>query len=156
MQAQPQQQAAEIRQAPVKAEAKREEAQGLEAESKTSEASDVREEPTEESSFDCDEIWNAVFEDGEAAKGSFYIIGSGGRLTEIGDGEFTVAANSEHVKNHAEKNRQLLEDLMEKHTGKRRVMKLVMSGEQTRENKKSVEEIAREAEGVLGIDIEIQ
>lgn len=156
MQAQPQQQAAEIRQAPVKAEAKREEAQGLEAESKTSEASDVREEPTEESSFDCDEIWNAVFEDGEAAKGSFYIIGSGGRLTEIGDGEFTVAANSEHVKNHAEKNRQLLEDLMEKHTGKRRVMKLVMSGEQPRENKRSVEEIAREAEGVLGIDIEIQ
>lgn len=106
--------------------------------------------------FDCDRIWNAVFEDGEAAKGSFYIIGSGGRLTDISDTDFTVVANSEHVKRHAEKNRQLLENLMEKHTGKRRHMKVVMKGSNTLKNEKSVEEIAKNAESILGIDIEIQ
>lgn len=116
------------------------------------------EQKTEEqkNSFDLDAVWNAVFEDGEAAKGSFYIIGSGGRLTDIGDNEFTVTVNSEPVKNHAEKNRPLLEELVEKHTGKRRVMRLVLEGEKMPGSEKTVEEIAREAESILGVDIEIQ
>ena len=109
-----------------------------------------------ESMFDYNAVWNAVFEDGEAAKGSFYIIGSGGRLQDIGENEFTVVVNSEHVKSHAEKNRALLEDLMEKHTGKRRIMKLILEGTEKQTGGKSVEEIAREAGGILGIDIEIQ
>ena len=107
--------------------------------------------------FDCEAIWHAVFEDGEAAKGSFYMIGSSGRLTEIGEHHFTVEMNSDLVKSHAEKNRQLLENLMEKHTGKRRTMELKTTasgpaGEDTR----SVEEIARDAGDLLGINVEIQ
>lgn len=109
-----------------------------------------------ESMFDYNAVWNAVFEDGEAAKGSFYIIGSGGRLQDIGENEFTVVVSSEHVKSHAEKNRDLLEELMEKHTGKRRIMKLILEGTEKQTGGKSVEEIAREAGGILGIDIEIQ
>ena len=109
-----------------------------------------------ESMFDYNAVWNAVFEDGEAAKGSFYIIGSGGRLQDIGENEFTVVVSSEHVKSHAEKNRDLLEELMEKHTGKRRIMKLILEGTEKETGGKSVEEIAREAGGILGIDIEIQ
>lgn len=109
-----------------------------------------------ESMFDYNAVWNAVFEDGEAAKGSFYIIGSGGRLQDIGENEFTVVVTSEHVKSHAEKNRALLEELMEKHTGKRRIMKLILEGTEKQTGGKSVEEIAREAGGILGIDIEIQ
>ena len=109
-----------------------------------------------ESMFDYNAVWNAVIEDGEAAKGSFYIIGSGGRLQDIGENEFTVVVSSEHVKSHAEKNRDLLEELMEKHTGKRRIMKLILEGTEKQTGGKSVEEIAREAGGILGIDIEIQ
>lgn len=106
--------------------------------------------------WDCAKIWNAVFEDGESAKGSFYIIGSSARLTEISETSFTVSVKSEHVKNHAEKNRKLLENLMEKHTGNRRSMKLIMDGEHEVEGKRSIEEIARDAGDLLGIDVEIQ
>ncbi len=119
-------------------------------------SSEDAEQKQPEQSYDLEEIWNAVFREGEAAKGSFYIIGSGGRLTEIGESDFTVKVSSELVKKHAENNRSLLEDLMEKHTGSRRMMKLVLEGGSMPGKEKTVEEIAREAEGVLGINIEIE
>jgi len=107
--------------------------------------------------FDCEAIWNAVFEDGEAAKGSFYMIGSSGRLTEIGEHHFVVEMSSDLVKNHAENNRELLENLMEKHTGKRRRMELKTAGEgPAQSGERSVEDIARDAGQLLGINIEIQ
>ena len=107
--------------------------------------------------FTCEEIWNAVFEDGEAAKGSFYMIGSSGRLTEIGENTFTVEMSSEPKKELAEKNRALLEDLMERHTGKRRTMMLKTAGKETSaETERKLEEIAKEAGALLGIDVEIQ
>lgn len=113
--------------------------------------------PTAGEAFDCDEIWKAVFEDGEATKGSFYMIGSSGRLKEIGENHFVVEMSSEAVKNHAEKNRQMLETLMEKHTGKRRVMELRTAGETVAsDDRKSIEEIARNAGDILGINVEIQ
>lgn len=78
-------------------------------------------------------------------------------MTDIGQYEFTVTASSEHVKSHAENNRQLLEDLMEKHTGKRRTMKVVMKGEGSgSKNGRQAEDIAREAGDILGIDVEIR
>ena len=119
-------------------------------------SSEDAEQKQPEQSYDLEEIWNAVFREGEAAKGSFYIIGSGGRLTEIGETDFTVKVSSELVKKHAENNRSLLEDLMEKHTGSRRMMKLVLEGGNMPGKEKTVEEIAREAEDVLGVNIEIE
>ena len=44
--------------------------------------------------FDYEAVWNDVFRDGEAAKGSFYIIGSGCKLTDIGEHEFTISVTS--------------------------------------------------------------
>ena len=106
--------------------------------------------------FDCEAIWHAVFEDGEAAKGSFYMIGNSGRLTEIGEHHFTVEMSSDLVKSHAEKNRELLENLMEKHTGKHRTMELKTAGSgPTQAGERSVEDIARDAGELLGINIEI-
>ena len=119
--------------------------------------SDDTEVSADKHSFDYDAVWKAVFEDGEAAKGSFYIIGSGSMLTDIGEHEFTVTAGSEHVKKHAEKNRELLENLMEKHTGRRRAMRLELNGgNMTAGKNKTIEDVARQAESVLGIDVEIQ
>lgn len=119
---------------------------------------EVQSEATPEATeLDCDEIWKAVFEDGEAAKGSFYMIGSSGRLTEIGEHHFVVEMSSELVKDHAEKNRQLLEGLMEKHTGKKRTMELRTAGSgPAQTGQRSVEEIARDAGELLGINVEIQ
>ncbi len=107
--------------------------------------------------FDLDAIWKAVFEDGEAAKGSFYIIGVNGHLKEIGEYDFTVVTESEHAKNLAAKNRDLLESLMEKHTHKRRTMNILMAGEESRPAAdRTAEDLAREAENALGIKVEIQ
>lgn len=110
-----------------------------------------------EQSYDLDEIWNAVFEDGEAAKGSFYMIGSSGRLVEIEDDSFTIEMTSASIGELAELNRKLLETLMEKHAGKRRTMKLVLAGgKKSVQGEQGIEEITRNAEELLGINIEIQ
>lgn len=108
------------------------------------------------SEWDCEKIWNDVFEEGEAAKGSFYIIGRSARLTEINETSFTVTADTEYVRAHAERNRELLENLMEKHTGGRKIMKLVMSDEDHAAGERTVEDIAHDAEELLGINVEIQ
>ena len=108
------------------------------------------------SGWDCERIWNDVFEEGEAAKGSFYIIGRSARLTEISENSFTVTADTEYVRAHAERNRELLENLMEKHTGERRIMKIVVSDEDHGAGERTVEDIAHDAEELLGINVEIQ
>lgn len=118
---------------------------------------DAEDKPKQAYDYDLDAIWSAVFEDGEAAKGSFYMIGSSGHLTEIGEDHFTIEATSDSTKSLAEINRQLLEDLMEKHTGKRRTMQLVSANDvSSGQGERSIEEIAHSAEKLLGINIEIQ
>jgi DNA polymerase-3 subunit gamma/tau len=117
---------------------------------------ELHESARSDESFDLERIWSAVFADGEASKGSFYIIGSGSKLTEIGENTFTVLANSDHVKGHAERNRDLMEDLMEKHTGKRRAMRIISAREPQRRGEKSVEDIAKDVGDILGINVEIQ
>ncbi len=104
---------------------------------------------------DLEEIWQAVYEDGEAAMGSFNIISCGGTLTSVDEHSFTVVVGNNVVKNHVENNRNLIEDLMEKHTGKRRTLRIsqkTLSGGR----KKTAEEIAETAGDVLGIQISIE
>ena len=107
---------------------------------------------------DYDRIWKAVFEDGEASKGSFYIVGSGAALTSIEEHSFTVSVRSGHVKAYAERNRELLEALMERHTGKKRSMKIAETGAGAAsvESEASMEDIAQEAEKLLGVNVEIK
>lgn len=111
--------------------------------------------------YDYDNIWKAVFEDGEAAKGSFYIIGRGARLVSIDENSFTVLVDSEPVRMHAERNRDLLETLLEKHTGKKRVMKISDSRAEKlqyggKDNKEDIQETVKEAENILGINVTVK
>lgn len=124
------------------------------AKAETAEPETVR---TEESSaaIECDRLWKSVFEDGEAEKGSFFIIGRGGQLKAVDENDFTVVVANELTRDHAEKNRRLLEKLMEKHTGKYRTMKLLMDDADSSE-KKSVEEIAEDVSDILGIKVDIE
>ena len=104
--------------------------------------------------FDCEDIWNKVFEDGEEEKGSIYIIRNSAQLTSIEEKNFTVTANNEFIGNLAEKNRKLLEHLVEKHTGNYRTMRIVLA-ESAREERPA-EEIAAAASDLLGIKVEIK
>lgn len=108
----------------------------------------------DENGFDCEDIWNKVFEDGESEKGSFYIIRNSGQLTSVDEETFSVTVSSPFSKDLAEKNRKLLEHLIEKHTGKFRLMKLNLD-ESIREERPA-DEIAAEASDVLGIKVEVK
>lgn len=108
-----------------------------------------------ETEVDLQEIWNMVFEDGESRKGSFYIIRSNGVLASIDEEEFTVIVTNVLTRDYAENNRELLENLMEKHTGRRRRMKITMETPGGGEEK-SAREIAEDAEQILGIKIDVE
>ncbi len=105
-------------------------------------------------SFDCEDIWNRVFEDGEEEKGSIYIIRNSAQLTSIEEKNFTVTVNNEFIGNLAEKNRKLLEHLVEKHTGKFRTMRIVLA--KSAREEKPAEEIAAAASDLLGIKVEVK
>ena len=110
--------------------------------------------PDTPGSFDCEDIWNKVFEDGEEEKGSIYIIRNSAQLTSIEEKNFTVTVNNEFIGNLAEKNRKLLEHLVEKHTGKFRTMRIVLADSAREE--KPAEEIAAAASDLLGIKVEVK
>ncbi|MGI6767087.1 MAG: DNA polymerase III subunit gamma/tau [Lentihominibacter sp.] len=122
---------------------------------KASEEESLSEHEEEILQEDLEKIWQAVYEDGEAAMGSFNIISCGGTLTSVDEHSFTVVVGNNVVKEHVENNRNLIEDLMEKHTGKRRALRIsqkTLSGGR----KKTAEEIAETAGDVLGIQISIE
>ena len=104
--------------------------------------------------FDCEDIWNKVFEDGENEKGSINIIRNSARLKSIDENTFTVEANNAFFKDLAEKNRQFIEHLVEKHTGSRRRMNIKLAN--SSETERSAEEIAAEASDILGIKVEVK
>lgn len=98
-----------------------------------------------------DEIWSCVLEDGKKEAGSFNIIASGGTLAAIGEKDFTVAVTGDVVEGHLEKCTALVEKLMEKHTGKHRVMRITRNDPR----KRTIEEIAEDASDILGVHVEI-
>lgn len=107
-------------------------------------------------SFDCDALWHAIFEEAEASRGSFNLIRSGTILTAVGDDFFSVTASNAAVADYVESNRRTLEDLMEKHTGKRRALQCSLEGSAKNENRIDTEKIARTAGQKLGLNIEIE
>lgn len=133
------------------------EAAGSVAEPKPAETPDGTENGNLPSKEDYDRIWKAVFEDGEASKGSFYIIGSGAELTAVEEHSFTITVRSGHVKAYAERNRELLESLMARHTGQKRSLRIAEAGnDAVNQTAESVEDIAQEAGKLLGINVEIK
>ena len=99
-------------------------------------------------------LWDQVFADGEHAKGSFYLIRSNGMLTAMDDNTFTVTVKNELHRRQTERNRQLLEDIMEARTGRRRILQVRIN--ESGSGEPSVEEAAARASEVLGVNVEIR
>jgi DNA polymerase III subunit gamma/tau len=105
---------------------------------------------------DMDMLWTKIFEDGEAEKGSFNIIRKGASLEKITDGEFIVSSSST-VKVYLENNCMIIEDLMEKHTGKRRRMRCVTrDGNENLKKEDSPKEVASKLESMLGFPVDVE
>jgi DNA polymerase III subunit gamma/tau len=105
---------------------------------------------------DMDLLWTKIFEDGEAQKGSFNIIRKGASLEKITDVEFVVSS-SITVKAYLENNCMIIEDLMEKHTGKRRRMRCVTrDGNENTKNEDTPKEVASKLESLLGFPVDVE
>jgi DNA polymerase-3 subunit gamma/tau len=105
---------------------------------------------------DMDLLWTKIFEDGEAQKGSFNIIRKGASLEKITDTEFEVSSGST-VKAYLENNCMIIEDLMEKHTGKRRRMRCVTrDGDEAANKEDNPREVASKLESLLGFPVDVE
>ncbi len=105
---------------------------------------------------DLEELWHQIFEAGAQQKSSFNLLRSGTRLTRMTEKNFFVEAANEMAKRFAEENVRELEELMEKHTGRRLLMECRMAGADEGARESKVEELAQSMEQALGISIEIQ
>ena len=106
--------------------------------------------------FDCASVWKSVFDDVEAGKGSFYVLASDGHIDVISENEFVLIVDKPFQVRMAENNRELIEKLVAQHTdGRRRHMKIQEAGAGTHEDGSKVDDTARMASQLLGIDVEI-
>lgn len=112
--------------------------------------------PAPEKNFDYDSLWHTIFEEAEASRGSFNLIRSGTRLTELTDEHFSLTASNAAVAGYVENNRETLEDLMEKHTGVRRGLRCEVEDAECGGKRPNAEKLARRAEQKLGLNIEIE
>ena len=107
--------------------------------------------------IDHDRLWHAIFEDGESLKGSFNLLRVGTKLKEVNDDQFLVEASNEMILAYVNENASDLENLMEKHIGKRLRLECGMAAaDGCHENEKTAEDIASEIGNKFGIHIEIQ
>ncbi len=112
---------------------------------------------SKECNADLDSLWHKIFEDGEAVKGSFNLIRTGTTLKEINDVVFKIEAITEIKRNYVMDNKSGLEHLMEKHTGKKRMLECcIPGGEKIHENSNRAEEQKANIENKFGISIEIE
>ena len=102
---------------------------------------------------DLDALWDSIFTDGEKNISSIHLIRISSRLAKMDEESFTVHVSGAINRRHVERNRQLLEELMEKRTGKRRVMRIESGDEGT---EPTVEEAAANAEQLLGTRVTIE
>ncbi len=111
---------------------------------------------TDSSDIDKDALWHWIFEQGEASSASFNLIRTGTELVNISDKHFVVMATSSTIANYVEKKKQILEDIMAEHTGVRRELTCKVKGEQGgRSDNIDIQNIKKNAENALGINIEL-
>ncbi|MBK5263442.1 MAG: hypothetical protein JJE17_12880, partial [Peptostreptococcaceae bacterium] len=129
---------------------------GVKKEESKTEAKDATKVPENECIADLDSLWHKIFEDGETVKGSFNLIRTGTTLKEINDTVFKIEAITEIKKSYVMDNKLGLEHLMEKHTGKVRMLECFVLGvEKKPDDNKRAEEQKMNIENKFGISIEI-
>ncbi len=125
------------------------------AEREEAPAAEVPVQSDSQPSADYDMIWRAVVEAASSRQGSFNLLRSGSRLTDISDGVFTVAAGSDFIKKLIQDSSSMFADLMEKQTGQRLSLECV-SGGRGKKHEKDIKSVVKEAEDKLGLNIEIE
>ncbi len=100
-------------------------------------------------------LWDEIAKEGEKLKGSFNIIRKGTALEAVDESEFTVSAGG-GTKIFVERNTAVIEDLMEKHTGKRRKLRCILKEDDEKDDSQAGEVTAEQLETLLGTKVEMQ
>ena len=114
------------------------------------------------SSADNDALWHEVFEEGEDGAGSFNLIRNGTVLAAVAENNFTVIAKTAFAKKFTEQKRDEIEKIMSRKLGRPVRMLCYAEGEnipgqpQAAKKEENLEELAKQASDILGIDIEFE
>ncbi|MBQ1959689.1 MAG: DNA polymerase III subunit gamma/tau [Firmicutes bacterium] len=115
------------------------------------------------SSADNDALWHEVFEEGEDGAGSFNLIRNGTVLAAVAENNFTVIAKTDFAKKFTEQKRDDLERIMSRKLGRPVRMLCYAEGENipgqppaAAKKEENLEELAKQASDILGIDIEFE
>lgn len=129
--------------------------------------------PVMEQSDENEALWHAVFEEGEDGAGSFNLIRNGTVLAEVSEKTFTVIATSPFAKRYAQQKQQLIEGIMSRRLGRPMKMLCYSEGENIpggsrigahvgpggtagADTEENMEDVARKASEILGMDITIE
>lgn len=105
------------------------------------------------------EIWEDIFRSGPGSAGSFNLIRSGTEAVHMGSDSFTITANSDFTRRFTEQKRQELEAMVSQRAGRQLRMICELKGKETADTSGAegdAEEIAKEAEKLLGITVDIE
>ena len=100
-------------------------------------------------------IWRAVSDGAGNVKGNLNLVRALSKLKEISENTFTVAAGSSFIQKLITDNSRLFEQLMEQHTGRKLALICRLEDEKI-EPENNIEEVVKEAENILGLNIEIE
>ncbi len=106
--------------------------------------------------FDLEELWLRVFEEGETDLPSFNMLRTKSNLEKIGSEEFFVSVENKFMSSYAFENRELIEGLMERFTGKRRRMHCMVKGSGSNAGQPDAQQMKESLESLTGISIEIK
>ncbi len=99
-------------------------------------------------------IWDAVYLEGEKENGSFRLIRKNSELIALDEHEFTIATHSIPAKAFIERNRSIIEDLMEKETGQLR--RMILDFDVNSADRMTPEEIADKAGNYIDMKVELE
>ncbi len=109
--------------------------------------------------MDLDALWNSMFEDARASRGSFQLLHMGSVLRGVTASEFFVEANNDVMKGLLKSNETVLEQLMEERIGRKLRMVLDDGVQQERAQEncgQKAQQLAQAMEQRLGISIEVK
>ncbi|MBQ7606196.1 MAG: DNA polymerase III subunit gamma/tau [Firmicutes bacterium] len=106
--------------------------------------------------YDLDEIWLRVFEEGESTRASFNLLRTKSSLEKISEDKFYVAVENKFSGKYVFENRDTLEELMQRFTGRPLKLECMVRTAAEAKNETSPEQMKADLEAMTGIDIELK
>lgn len=116
---------------------------------------EIRQQEESGQNIDKDELWNSIFETGEANSATFNLIRTGAELVDITDKRFLIIASNSIVEGYVQNKRHEIESIMAGITGKRRELVCHVRGEAPKNDHSKADAMRRDAEKLLGISVEM-